>query len=241
MSPNLLLLPPPGRPPPRSDVTPGQRTREFLASRLPSAGQDRLLDVSRYTLKIEPEQRPSYKFVKKQKEGATPTPSHRRGKVKLSRRKRKQLGLERITERKVAYESLLEFARLWREYATTLLDLNYLRSKGWNPNVAGSPLTEVVQNKVKKIEYFGSILEVHQSRCPNLVSLKGIVLKESKLTFCMATRDNRVVTVPKLNSVFKLQLEEFVFYITGAHTLQRPVERARANLKSTTLWPCGPP
>lgn len=181
------------------------------------------------------------KFVKKNKtvEHKKPEVSYR-GKKQISGRQRRKLGFYKIKEKKVCYKSFLKFHDAWKETTSYVLGLEHLRLHKYNGDPRDS-LTETVQNRFKKIELFGSIAEVTSSRNPNLVGLKGLVINESKCTFTIVSEDDKVKSVPKMDSVFNFVLDEFSFSVFGSHIYQRPVDKAKHALKKQLLWPCGSP
>lgn len=158
----------------------------------------------------------------------------------LSCRLKRQMQRHDMNCKTISYDSLVTFHSMWLEYARELLCIDHYKKQGWTANPCDTA-TETIQNKFKKIEYFGAQCEVTASSCTSLVGLKGIIIKESKSCFTVVTKDNLVKNVPKVNSEFMFEIDGVQFIVMGAHIYQRPVERAKHNLKKLHLWTCGRP
>lgn len=64
--------------------------------------------------------------------------------------------------------------------------------------------------KLSAADFHGAEVEVCRSRCPSRVGIKGIVLKDARFVFEIITKDNKVKTVPKEGTVFRI-------YVPPAH------------------------
>lgn len=61
--------------------------------------------------------------------------------------------------------------------------------------------------KLLKADYHGAILTVLKSSCPSFVFLTGIVIKETRHTFVICTKQDVIKTIPKRGMVFGFQVE----------------------------------
>lgn len=156
----------------------------------------------------------------------------------LTGRQKRVMNLHTLARGNKNYEQLLTCHEMWLQYSKELLGLEYLRSRGWAADPLDS-VTETVQNKVKKIEYYGAMVEVTSAKCPSLVGLKGIIIEETKRTFSIVLTNNKMKVLPKLHMVFKFVIVGISFTVMGAQIMQRPVERARQNFKKAVLRPFG--
>ncbi|KAF2368165.1 Ribonuclease P protein component 1 [Trinorchestia longiramus] len=153
----------------------------------------------------------------------------------LSGQAKRRLGLHMVNPTNKVYADFIPFYELWLEYAMNLLGIEHFTMDNWSGSYEDSR-TATVQNKFKKIEFFGSKLSVTRSKCPSLVGATGIVIKETKSTFTIICEDNNVKVLPKVHSEFKFVIGDIDFTILGSHLYQRPVERARHNFKKHSLW-----
>lgn len=123
----------------------------------------------------------------------------------------------------------------WKKYAQELLGVDYFLANGWEGGDRDSK-TETLQNRVRKIDYFGCFMRVTKSRCSEYIGMQGIVLRETKNTFMMICPDDTVKIIPKLHSEFSFVVGRAGFSILGNHLHQRSVERAKHNFKKLSLW-----
>ena len=166
-----------------------------------------------------------------QRKRAQYTPSRR----KISGQLKRKLGHCIVKRKGKEYCNFLPDHERWLQYCKTFLNFDHYFSKGWvgEPH---DPSTITIQNNLKKIEYYGSKLEIVKSRSPSHVGIKGIVIRETKGTFVFICEDNRVKVIPKLQCEFKLNVGRVNFYILGKHLHQRPVERSKHAYKKHELW-----
>lgn len=97
-------------------------------------------------------------------------------------------------------------------------------------------------------DYHGASLEVVRSRCVTRVGLKGIVVKDTKFTFDIVTKEDAVKTVPKEHTVFRFEVpfevgggdagdeiqkqrKPLVFELYGNQLKTRAPERANKKFK----------
>jgi len=62
-----------------------------------------------------------------------------------------------------------------------------------------------LQNELLKLDLHGAILKVERAKCSNLVGTQGIVIMETKFTFRVVTKKNKVLTLPKKSTVYAME------------------------------------
>ncbi|XP_045101616.1 ribonuclease P protein subunit p29-like [Portunus trituberculatus] len=174
-----------------------------------------------------------HKSLKKPKKLKQP-PQHR-GKKRLTSKQRRDLGLHLIDKTNKTFEMFLPIHDLWKSYAQELLHISHFLQSGWNGDSRDTK-TETIQNRVRKMDYFGCFLRVTRSRCSEYVGIQGIVIRETKNTLIMVCPDDSVKTIPKMHSEFSFVVDGVGFSIIGNHLHQRPAERAKHNFKKLCLW-----
>ncbi|XP_060767893.1 ribonuclease P protein subunit p29 [Neoarius graeffei] len=123
----------------------------------------------------------------------------------LSAKERRALGVFELKPEHQKYELFLPLHDLWKQYITELC--SNLR--------AGSNL-QVMEQKLLKADFHGAILTVVRSKCPSYVGSTGILVQELKHVFKIITKENRLKTIPKRNSVFSVEIGDFVTHIYGS-------------------------
>jgi len=153
---------------------------------------------------------------------------------KLSGQLKKKIGLNIVKQKGKKYDAYLEDHERWVTYCKNLLGLDYLETLNWTGDPTDSR-TINTQNKFKKVEFYGSRLEIVQSKCPGMVGISGIVIKDTKTTLVIICEDNKVKTIPKCENEFKFIVENTSFTILGKHIHQRPIERSKHVFKKHNL------
>lgn len=98
------------------------------------------------------------------------------------------------------YEVFEGLHQMWEAYIREVLFDN---PDGW----ASGPITGAgAAPKLVSADYHGAELEVVRSRCVSRVGVKGIVIKETKFTFELITKNNTVKSIPKEGTVFQFIL-----------------------------------
>ncbi|CAD5223917.1 unnamed protein product [Bursaphelenchus okinawaensis] len=72
-----------------------------------------------------------------------------------------------------------------------------------------------LDQRLVKLDYHGSILMVTSADNPSMIGLNGIVVYESKKTFQLVTRKNKLIVIPKQGSVFQFVFANKVHTIFG--------------------------
>jgi ribonuclease P protein subunit POP4 len=134
----------------------------------------------------------------------------------MSARTRRAVGLTTLVGKDVKYDEFLPLHQLWQGYVAELI--------GTVPTNAGA-MTQL-ELKLAKADLHGAILCVTQSRTPSCVGLQGIMIRETRDTFVIVTKKNKVKHIPKEPSIFSVQLSN-VCSVTlyGKNFCVRPFDR----------------
>ncbi|KAI8051106.1 Rof/RNase P-like protein [Syncephalis plumigaleata] len=85
--------------------------------------------------------------------------------------------------------------------------------------------------KLLKADLHGSVMKVVRSRCPSYVGTTGIMIMETKNLFRIIDQRNRLISVPKANSVFALSINQHEYIIYGSQFCYRAADRAVKKFK----------
>ncbi|XP_059941115.1 ribonuclease P protein subunit p29 isoform X3 [Mesoplodon densirostris] len=99
-----------------------------------------------------------------------------------------------------------------------------------NPEQQRQP--QMIQAKLLKADLHGAIVSVTKSKCPSYVGITGILLQETKHIFKIITKEDRLKVIPKLNSVFTVEMDGFISYIYGSKFQLRSSERSAKKFKA---------
>ncbi|XP_053678676.1 ribonuclease P protein subunit p29 [Anopheles nili] len=147
-------------------------------------------------------------------------------KKKLSRREIKELGLYTIPADTVKYEDALGLHKIWCGYFDTIFPSNDV------PVETDGRYNAIVASLLKA-DYHGAKIKIIRSKQASVVGMKGIVVLDTKGTFKMVSKDNKLRTIPKNDSLFEVIMRDKVVTIFGKHLSVRPAERA---VKKTKLF-----
>ena len=110
--------------------------------------------------------------------------------------------------------------------------------------------------KLMSADFHGAEVEVVRSRCVGRVGIQGIVIKDAKFVFEIITPNNKLKTVPKEGTVFRVEIpaadgaeteiaadpatkdageRKLVFEILGDQFLHRSADRANKKFKTHFL------
>lgn len=118
----------------------------------------------------------------------------------LSARERRVLGVHKMGKEEKRWELFVPLWGLWVEYMRGLLgvdaDDDEERMDEGEPTKTGSKRQYVSAAGggplLASADFHGAYLEVVQSRCVSRVGLRGIVVKDTKFTFEMITKENEL-------------------------------------------------
>ncbi|XP_072014169.1 ribonuclease P protein subunit p29-like [Amphiura filiformis] len=137
----------------------------------------------------------------------------------LTASQRKEMKLYDIPPEHHNYADYEPLHQLWVDYARDSLNTD-------RPIVMSQ-----FQHKLLKADLHGSILTVTKSKCPSYVGTSGIMLQETRNVFKIITKENRLKTIPKANSIFTLSLDGLAITIYGNHFRLRASERSVKKFK----------
>ncbi|KAI1123431.1 RNase P/MRP, p29 subunit [Nemania abortiva] len=150
----------------------------------------------------------------------------------LSARERRKLQLYHLPKEGQKYSIFAPLNSLW---------IGYIRE------ILGAELYNGGQGAAAKLcaaDFHGAEVEVSRSRCPSRVGAKGIVVKDSRFTFEIVTRQNQVKTLPKEGTMFRVYVpapsaaaeqKPFCFEIHGDQFQHRASDRANRKFKNRFL------
>jgi len=156
----------------------------------------------------------------------------------LSARKRKQMCLYDVPRDAQRYALFEPLHDLWLGYMREMLD------KDLDNGGQGAAL------KLASADFHGAEIEVVRSGCVGRVGIKGIVIKDAKFVFEIITKKNKVKTVPKEGTMFRIEIpaadeakrgdeaeaeRKLVFEILGDQFLYRSADRANKKFKTHFL------
>ncbi|XP_051755103.1 ribonuclease P protein subunit p29 isoform X2 [Ctenopharyngodon idella] len=138
----------------------------------------------------------------------------------LNAKERRRLKIFQLKPEHQKYELFLPLHELWKQYIEDLC--NGLKP-GSNP--------QMIQQKLLKADFHGAILTVVRSKCPSYVGLTGILVQEMKHIFKIITKEDKLKVIPKRNSVFSVEIGDFVTHIYGSTFELRSSERSAKKFK----------
>jgi ribonuclease P protein subunit POP4 len=159
----------------------------------------------------------------------------------LSAAQKRKLGLYDVPHNQRKWEIFVGLNTLWQGYIRDVL--------GWTGK---SELTMVdpkaVGPLIASADLHGAEVEVVQCRCVGRVGIRGIIVKDTRETVEVITRQNELKVIPKEYTVFRLEIpledightsdtnygspKPFVaFELQGSQFAHRPAERATRKLK----------
>lgn len=112
----------------------------------------------------------------------------------LPARQRRKLGLYDVPRESQRYAVFEPLHRLWLGYVREVL--------GGDIRAGG----QAAAAKLSSADFHGAKVEVVRSKCPSRVGIHGIVIKDSKFVFEVITKGNKVKTVPKEGTLFRVEI-----------------------------------
>ncbi|XP_036440391.1 ribonuclease P protein subunit p29 [Colossoma macropomum] len=138
----------------------------------------------------------------------------------LNAKERRELKVFQLKPEHQKYELFLPLHELWKQY---IVDLCNGLKPGSNP--------QMIQQKLLKADFHGAVLTVVRSKCPSYVGTTGILVQELKHVFKIITKEDRLKTIPKRNSVFSVEIGDFITHIYGSRFELRSSERSAKKFK----------
>ncbi|KAL6461310.1 hypothetical protein MHYP_G00294540 [Metynnis hypsauchen] len=185
-----------------------QFTQAFLKNSIPRMSSDAIEDVLlRRAVVLQ------YARVKKRRGKKTKAKG-------LNAKERRELKVFQLKPEHQKYELFLPLHELWKQYIVELCN-------GLKPH--SNPQT--IQQKLLKADFHGAVLTVVRSKCPSYVGTSGILVQELKHVFKIITKEDRLKTIPKRNSVFSVEMGDFITHIYGNRFELRSSERSAKKFK----------
>uniref|UniRef100_A0A182QYR2 Ribonuclease P protein subunit p29 n=1 Tax=Anopheles farauti TaxID=69004 RepID=A0A182QYR2_9DIPT len=143
----------------------------------------------------------------------------------LSRKEIKELGVYTIPQGTVTYADALLLHKMWSEYFKTISNIKNV------PYETSDHYNSVVSSLLKA-DYHGAKIRIVRSKQSSVVGMKGIVVLDTKGTFKIVSKDNKLRTIPKNDSQFEICIQDTVVTIFGKHLNARPAERSVKKTKT---------
>jgi len=134
--------------------------------------------------------------------------------LKLTAKERKSLF--HLSENDVKYETFDKINHLWHKYMDSVM--NEIKSKS----------DEI---KLIRADFHGSFFVVSAAKNPTLVGVKGYVVNETKNTFKIVNKDNRLLTVPKDGTVFAFEHNQRIYKLNGYNLKMSSHHRSKTKPK----------
>jgi len=145
----------------------------------------------------------------------------RRHRKSMSAVQRKRLKNCELTTEQLEYELYLPLHQLWSDYISDLINTDKVTKKN----------EEEVLRRLSKADLHGAMLKVVKCKCATLVGVCGIVLMETKHVFKLITNNNTLKVMPKVNSVFSLQIGTHLVTLYGNNFCYKASERSARSFK----------
>uniref|UniRef100_A0A182J9W7 Ribonuclease P protein subunit p29 n=2 Tax=Anopheles atroparvus TaxID=41427 RepID=A0A182J9W7_ANOAO len=149
----------------------------------------------------------------------------RRPRKKLSRSAIKQLGLYALPHDTIRYKDAVKLHAIWCTYMEKLIE-----KAGCAYNVKDMRYNTLV-GVLLKADFHGAKVSVVRSKQSSVIGVKGIVILDTKGTFKIVSKDNKIRTIPKNDSQFEVYTTESVISIFGKFLTYRPAERSTRKMK----------
>lgn len=150
--------------------------------------------------------------TKKSKKDRAPSIIKVKNPLKLNSRLRKKLyKLKPEEKQQLKYSDFEKVHQLWEQYALKVL--------------ANNP------TNIFHMDLHGCKLKCTASKNPTLVEAEGIVVQETKHTFVVIKSTNRIVTLPKRESIFEFDIDKKRYRIHGCNLLFTVQTRTKVKYK----------
>lgn len=134
----------------------------------------------------------------------------------LNSKERKKL-FDVSGSKELRYDTFIGLNQLWQQYMTTII--------GSDPN------KKIDESKILKCDLHGARIIVSAARNPDFVNVDGIVVQETRNMIRMITSEDRVVSVPKIGSIFAFLVNKTLFKVNGTYFGLTPHQRSKLKLK----------
>lgn len=121
--------------------------------------------------------------------------------------------LDEEEKRKLRYSTFEKVNELWQDYSQKI-------TKEFN-----DPMT------LFRLDLHGCLLKCTASKNHTLIGAEGIVVQETRNTFVVIKRTNRLITLPKRESIFEFNIAKNVYTIHGCNLLFTTQSRSKVKYK----------
>ncbi|KAF2744245.1 ribonuclease-like protein P complex subunit Pop4 [Sporormia fimetaria CBS 119925] len=222
---------------PQPEPTPFAQTLLRRALPTPTADEyytERAIKRPLYLRPTSPE--PSARALRRRAQHAKKAAAQKHRALKpgpLSAAKKRSLGLLEIPKSQIKWSTYAPLHELWLGYIRDVLGVAEGRATYVTPASVG-PL-------IASADMHGAKMEVVRSRCVSRVGIKGIVVRDSQYTFEIVTEKDKLKTVPKEHTWFRMEIpvpgeegverKPLVFEINGEQFQYRAPDRANKKMK----------
>ncbi|CAH1780482.1 unnamed protein product [Owenia fusiformis] len=140
----------------------------------------------------------------------------------LTCKERKKLKLYKPQAENQKYSMYIQMHEMWLDYMRSIINVKSLNNIPVKAN----------DHAMLRADYHGCLATVTKSKCPSYVGLTGIIIQETKNTFKIITKDDKIKTLPKENCVFTFIIDDIQFTMYGKHFAFRPADRATKKFTS---------
>ncbi|XP_033126081.1 ribonuclease P protein subunit p29-like [Anneissia japonica] len=140
---------------------------------------------------------------------------------RLSSKQRKALKLFDIPKEQQRYDMYIPLHQLWLDYIKEYMQTHLVKQD-----------MKQFEAKLLKADLHGCILTVTKSKCPSYIGLSGILLQETRHLFKIVTKEDKLKSIPKGNSVFTYEFCGHVVDIFGNQFKQKSSQRSARRFKT---------
>jgi len=190
---------------------------KLLKDHLPPSEQREIDDELKKTASLQKTRLAKSKIKK-------PQPKRRTSKKYLTARERRSLGLNRLPREGISYDDMRPLHALWKGYITDLVDFD-------------RKLDEQLQMRLCRADYHGAYFKVTRAGCPSLVGLEGFVAAETRNTFQLVAKDNKLRIVPKAGTAVSFEISGKLVTLDAGIMAMKPADRAVKKWKTRAPLP----
>ena len=106
---------------------------------------------------------------------------------------------------------MVELNKIWEDYILQMIE--------------NDKSQQAILIKIGKSDFHGAKIKITFSKCPSLIGIEGIVLKENTNSFLIICKDNKIKRIVKNICVFSVYLKNKKIKIYGTILTKRIEER----------------
>lgn len=193
----------------------GLETGDGLKTMYEKVGSDEFNAIKYHPCVVKNVEKQIARYSEAKKSKSCKKEKKKKRKDRLTSKERREL-FDVTKSKDLRYSVLIGLNDLWRGYMISLLS---------------SIKSPADQLRLIRADFHGAMLVVSASKNPALVGIKGIVIQETKNTFRLITKEDRVVTVSKVGTVFAFESQGNLYKLNGSQLAMSPHQRARTKPK----------